>query len=90
MGVRYVCAELSLKILNELLEEFCFATGEDRVAALSAILTAAIQPSLVNAPMVHVRAHAVRSGKSYLCALITAFASSQQGTPTTFPAIDTK
>lgn len=81
-------AELSLKILNELLQEFCFATEEDRAAALSAILTAAIRPSLVNAPMVHVRAHAVGSGKSYLCALITAFASPQQGTPTTFPADD--
>lgn len=81
-------AELSLKILNEILEEFCFATDEDRAAALSAILTAAIRPSLVNAPMIHVRAHAVGSGKSYLCELITAFASPQQGTPTTFPADD--
>lgn len=81
-------AESSLKVLNELLEEFCFATEEDRAAALSAILTAAIRPSLVNAPMIHVRAHAVGSGKSYLCALITAFASPQQGTPTTFPADD--
>lgn len=81
-------AELALKILNEVLEEFCFATEEDRAAALSAILTAAIRPSLVHAPMVHVRAHAVGSGKSYLCALITVFASPQQGTPTTFPADD--
>ena len=81
-------AKSSLKVLNELLEEFCFATDEDRAAALSAILTAAIRPRLVNAPMIHVRAHAVGSGKSYLCALITAFASPQQGTPTTFPADD--
>lgn len=81
-------AELALKVLTDLLSEFCFATGEDRAAALSAMLTAAIRPSLVNAPMMHVRAHAVGSGKSYLCALITAFASPQQGTPTTFPADD--
>jgi hypothetical protein len=81
-------AELSLKVLTDLLDEFCFATDEDKAAALSAMLTAAIRPSLVNAPMMHVRAHAVGSGKSYLCALITAFASPQQGTPTTFPADD--
>lgn len=81
-------AKASLKVLNELLEEFCFTTDEDKAAALSAILTAAIRPRLANAPMIHVRAHAVGSGKSYLCALITAFASPQQGTPTTFPAED--
>ncbi len=81
-------AELSLKLLNELLDEFCFTTKEDRAAALSAILTATIRPSLANALMFHVRAHAVGSGKSYLCALITVFASPQQGTPVTFPADD--
>jgi hypothetical protein len=79
-------AELALKVLTALLEEFCFATDKDRAAALSAMLTAAIRPSLVNAPMIHVRAHAVGSGKSYWCSLITTFASPQQGTPTTFPA----
>ena len=81
-------AQKALNFLNELLEEFCFVTNEDRAAALSAILTASIRPSLANAPMMHVRAHAVGSGKSYLCALITAFASPQQGTPTTFPSDD--
>ena len=35
--------------------------------------------------MFHVRAHMVGSGKSYLCELITAFATPQRGTPTTFP-----
>ena len=78
----------ALKLLKSLLDEFCFATKEDRAAALSAILTASIRPSLVHAPMIHVRAHAVGSGKSYLCELFTAFASPQQGTPTTFPAED--
>jgi hypothetical protein len=38
--------------------------------------------------MFHVRAHMVGSGKSYLCELITAFATPQRGTPTTFPADD--
>lgn len=81
-------AKSALKLLNGLLDEFCFATKADRSAALSAILTAAIRPSLVHAPMMHVRAHAVGSGKSYLCALITVFATPQQGTPTSFPADD--
>lgn len=78
----------ALAQLWSLLEEFPFAQESDRSAALAAILTAAIRPSLPFAPMFHVRAHTVSSGKSYLCALVTAFASSQQGTPTTFPADD--
>jgi len=81
-------AEAALNFLNDLLSEFCFATREDRSAALSAFLTAAIRSSLKNAPMLHVRAHAVGSGKSYLCSLISAFATPQRGTPTTFPADD--
>ncbi|WP_197541196.1 hypothetical protein [Legionella fallonii] len=81
-------AQSALALLSELLKEFCFATEEDKAAALSAILTAAIRPSLANAPMMHVRAHTVGSGKSYLCALITAFATPQQGTPTSFPSDD--
>lgn len=48
----------------------------------------AIRPSLVNAPMFHARAHIPGSGKSYLCELITAFATQQRGTPNTFPADD--
>ncbi|HSW71138.1 MAG TPA: hypothetical protein VLH77_04080, partial [Gammaproteobacteria bacterium] len=78
----------ALNLLKSLLDEFCFATKEDRAAALSAILTSAIRPGLAHAPMIHVRAHAVGSGKSYLCELFTAFASPQRGTPTTFPAED--
>ena len=81
-------ARLALIILNELLDEFWFATPADRSAALSALLTATIRPSLAYAFMYHVRAHTVGSGKSYLCALITAFATPQRGTPTTFPADD--
>lgn len=80
--------ESALSLLNAVLDEFCFSTKADWAAALAAILTAAIRPSLTNAPMIHVRAHAVGSGKSYLCALITAFATPQRGTPTMFPADD--
>lgn len=80
--------ESALWILKELLTEFSFASETDRFAALAAILTAAIRPSLTHAPMFHVKAHSVGSGKSYLCELITAFATPQRGTPTTFPADD--
>ncbi len=83
-----VDAEAALSLLTDTLAEFSFAAESDRSAALVAILTAAIRPSLANAPMFHVRAHMVGSGKSYLCELITAFATPQRGTPTTFPADD--
>jgi hypothetical protein len=74
--------------LKDLLAEFSFARDTDLAASLSAILTAVLRPSLILAPMFHVRAHMVGSGKSYLCQLITAFATPQRGTPTTFPHND--
>lgn len=81
-------AKNALALLQDILMEFPFAQDSDRSAALVAILTATIRPSVSFAPMFHVRAHAVGSGKSYLCALITAFATPQHGTPTSFPADD--
>lgn len=83
-----VQAEAALALLQDLLSEFSFAGETDRAAALAGILTAVIRPSLPLAPIFHVRAHMVGSGKSYLCELITAFATPQRGTPTTFPADD--
>jgi hypothetical protein len=81
-------AEAALALLKSLLVEFSFASKSDLAAALAAMLTASIRPSLAHAPMFHARAHMVGSGKSYLCELITAFATPQRGTPTTFPADD--
>jgi hypothetical protein len=81
-------AESAVALLNDLLVEFNFRTESDRTAALAAMLTAAVRPSLAHAPMFHARAHMVGSGKSYLCELITAFATPQRGTPTTFPSDD--
>lgn len=81
-------AEAALALLKDLLAEFSFAGDSDLAAALVAILTAVIRPSLALAPMFHARAHMVGSGKSYLCELITGFATPQRGTPTTFPADD--
>lgn len=81
-------AKAALALLQDLLTEFSFPRETDLAAALSAMLTAAVRPSLPHAPMFHARAHMVGSGKSYLCELITAFATPQRGTPTTFPADD--
>jgi hypothetical protein len=81
-------AEAALELLKDLMAEFSFFNDSDLAATLAAMLTAAIRPSLPHAPMFHVRAHAVGSGKSYLCELITVFATPQRGTPTSFPADD--
>jgi hypothetical protein len=81
-------AESALSLLEDLLTEFGFVSKTDQAAALAAMLTAAVRPSLDHAPMFHARAHMVGSGKSYLCELITAFATPQRGTPTTFPGDD--
>lgn len=81
-------AQTALQELNALLDEFVFSADSDKAAALSAILSAVLRPSLTLAPMYLVQAHAIGSGKSYLCELITAFATPQRGTPTSFPADD--
>lgn len=78
-------AEHAISILDDLLSECAFAAPEDRSAALSALLTAAVRPSLPIAPMFHVMAHQPGSGKSYLCQLITALATSTPGSPVAFP-----
>lgn len=69
-----VSALEALHILEELLAEFHFVSPTDKAAALSAILTAAVRPSLPHAPGFHVRAPVFASGKTYLCELIGAFA----------------
>ncbi|HEY6527397.1 MAG TPA: hypothetical protein VIZ65_01795 [Cellvibrionaceae bacterium] len=81
-------AETALGELNDLLSEFAFASEVDKSAAVAALLTAAVRPSLSTAPMFHVRAHTMGTGKSYLCALITAFATPRRGAPIAFPSLD--
>lgn len=83
-----VQAEAALALLKDLLAEFSFAGDADLATALMAMLTAAVRSSLTHAPMIHVRAHMIGSGKSYLCQLISAFATSQHGKPTSFPNND--
>ena len=79
-------AEAALAVLMQLLEEFSFTKAADHAAALAAMLTAAVRPSLPTAPMFHVRAHMAGSGKSYLCDLISAFATSRRSIPSSFPS----
>ena len=79
-------AEAAFATFCELVEEFPFRTEADRMAAIAAFLTAAVRVSLPAAPMFHISAPAIGSGKSYLCKLIWAFATPQRRVPLTFPA----
>jgi hypothetical protein len=79
-------ARLALSVLEGILTDVQFASECDKAAALSAFLTAVLRPSLTAAPMYHVRAHQIASGKSYLCMLITALATPQRGSPVGFPS----
>lgn len=81
-------AEKALHLISDLISEFSFAHESDRAAAFSAILTAAIRPSLAHAPMFHVRAPQISSGKSFLCKIISAFSTPQKSAPTSFPHDD--
>jgi len=60
--------------LNRLLGEFPFPTPLDAAAAIAALMTAALRPSLGTAPMFLMTSPAPGSGKSYLQAVIGALA----------------
>lgn len=79
-------AEQALAELNDLISECAFAGEEDRAAALAALITAAIRPSLDLAPMFHVRAPQSGTGKSFLCEIIGTLASADRGSPASFPS----
>lgn len=81
-------AETALLKLTGLTDEFDLKTEHDKSAALSGILTAAIRSSLRLAPHFHVSAHQIGSGKSYLCQLLTLFATPEKSTPHSFPTDD--
>lgn len=66
-------------------DEFAFATDEDKLQHLAVMLTAAIRQSLPLAPMVLVKAPQYGSGKSYLSALIAAFGSPDTPSAVGFP-----
>ncbi|NCP82675.1 MAG: hypothetical protein GW826_10245, partial [Rhodoferax sp.] len=81
-------AEQALDELRALLGEFAFAQPHDQSAALAGMLTAAIRPSLALAPMFHVRAPQIASGKSYLTSILVAFASPSSPSALAFPTND--
>lgn len=81
-------AALAVAELRTLLTEFSFANDHDEAAALAGILTAAIRPSLPLAPMFHIRAPQIASGKSYLSGIIAAFASTSNPSALAFPTSD--
>ncbi len=78
-------ARQALAELNLLLEEFRFASAEDRSAALCAMLTAAVRPSLPVAPAYSITASTPGSGKSYLASTIMPFAGPGPAFKTSYP-----
>jgi hypothetical protein len=78
----------ALALLEELLSEFHFVQATDRAAALSAIFTAVVRPSLPHAPAFHIRAPVFGSGKTYLCELIGAFAGPGMNAKVSYPTTD--
>jgi hypothetical protein len=78
-------ARAALASLEELLTEFHFVAAYDKAAALSAIFTAVVRPSLPHAPGFHVRAPVFGSGKTYLCELIGAFAGPGGNAKVSYP-----
>lgn len=81
-------AEHALCELVDLLGEFEFAKPHDKSAALAGILTATIRASLPLAPMLHVRAPQIASGKSYLTSIMVSFASPTSPAAMAFPTSD--
>jgi len=79
------CAQRAVVELQSLLGEFAFAAPHDKAAALAAMLTAAIRPALAAAPMFHIKAPQIASGKSYLSGLIAAFAGPAKPSAYAFP-----
>lgn len=79
-------AERALTRLLALLEEFHFAGDTDRSAMLSAMLTAAVRPSLPLAPAFGLTAASPGSGKSYASRLALSFASAGEPFNMSYPA----
>ncbi|MEO6823772.1 MAG: DNA-primase RepB domain-containing protein [Nitrosospira sp.] len=78
-------AESALALLEDLLTEFHFVSDADKAAALAAIFTAVVRPTLSHAPGFHVQAPVYGSGKTYLCELIGAFAGPGGNTKVSYP-----
>lgn len=78
-------AQEALSELRGLLAEFAFAGVHDESAAIAGMITATIRPSLPLAPMFHIKAPQIASGKSYLSGIIAAFAGPDTPPAYAFP-----
>lgn len=78
-------ARAAMDLLEDLLTEFHFVSPADKAAALSAMFTATVRPTLSYAPAYHVRAPVFGSGKTYLCELIGAFAGPGRNSKVSYP-----
>jgi len=78
-------AEHSLAYLASFLREFEFVSEADRAAALSAMLTAAIRPSLPQAPAFSISATRSGSGKSYLASIVAHMAGPEDPYNVSYP-----
>lgn len=78
-------ARAALTLLEELLGEFHFVAATDKSAALSAIFTAVVRPTLAHAPGFHAKAPVFGSGKTYLCELFGAFAGPAGNAKVSYP-----
>jgi hypothetical protein len=78
-------ARAALALLEGLLTEFHFVAATDKAAALAAIFTAVVRPTLPHSPAFHVRAPVFGSGKTYLCELIGAFAGPGGNAKVSYP-----
>jgi hypothetical protein len=78
-------AEKALNYLESFLSEFEFESDADRSAALCAMLTATVRPSLPTAPAFNITATGPGSGKSYLADVITPFAGPEEPYRVSFP-----
>ncbi len=79
-------ANAALRLLEDLLTEFHFVAPNDKAAALSAMFTAVVRPTLAHAPGFHIKAPIFGSGKTYLCELIGAFAGSGGNAKVSYPS----
>ena len=81
----FEATQAALSLLEGLLSEFRFVADADKSAALSAMMTATVRPTLPHAPAFHVRAPTMGSGKTYLCELIGAFAGPALNNKVSYP-----
>jgi putative DNA primase/helicase len=75
-------AEEALALFEELLPEFPFKEERDKSVVLAGFLTVALRAAFPNAPLFMVTAPEPRSGKTFICLLISAMASGWAPKPT--------